>query len=303
MKVFITGVSSFTGCHIARSFRNSSFKSEIKVFATLTKKLPEYSSLESQRLRYSLVDNWIEEAPFGSRNFIDSLNKIKPDILINHGASIKGYREKNFDVQSCVNKALFNLTDVFDILPDTCKVIHSGSIFEKDSKRDLSAYSPYGLAKTLIWEELLKTKKKLSITKIVIPDPVGIFENTDRLGPVFFRKWNLGERVDLRNPDVVQDRIPAPWLARKYVQEAVKDSGEMVEGYRIVRPSAFCKKNLEWVERLAFYFEKKTNKKCPGWNVLANFDGERKNIDPVEEVFDENECDKFFNEYSDWLLK
>lgn len=299
MKVFITGVSSFTGCHIARAFCESNTKN-ISVFGVLTRRLSDYSALERQRLDYSFVQNWIEEAPFGSKNLINSILKIKPDVFINHGASIKGYREKNFDVRGCVEKAVFNLGDVVDALSFRCHFIHSGSVFESDKERGLSAYSPYGLAKTLIWEEILKYNKKIKITKIVIPDPVGIYENPDRLGPVFFRKWNLGEGLDLKNPDVIQDRIPAQWLARKYF-EAITESDS--ENCRIVRPSAFCVSNLEWVQKLAFYFEKKTNRKCSAWNILPNFDSERKNTDSVSEVFSDEECEKFFNEYSEWLLK
>lgn len=301
MKVFITGVSSFTGCHIARAFCESKSKN-IAVYGVLTRKIPDYSGIEKQRLDYSLVDNWIEEAPFGSQNFIDALSKIKPDVFINHGASIKGYREKNFDVRSCVEKATFNLTKVIEALSSQCQFIHSGSVFESDGERGLGVYSPYGLAKTLIWEEILKNNKKIKITKIVIPDPVGLYENPDRLGPVLFRKWNLGETVDLKNPDIIQDRIPAPWLARVYFEES-SSVGLQSEKYRIVRPSAFCKSNLEWVQNLANFFEKKTSKKCSAWNILPNVESERKNTESVNEVFNDEECEKFFNEYSDWLLK
>jgi hypothetical protein len=299
VKVFITGVSSFTGCHIARAFCESKLKNS-SVFGVLTRKLSDYSVLERQRLEYSLVQNWIEEASFGSKNFINSILKIKPDVFINHGASIKGYREKNFDVHGCVEKAIFNLDDVVGALSFRCHFIHSGSVFESDNERGLSAYSPYGLAKALIWEEILKYNKKIKITKIVIPDPVGVYENPDRLGPVLFRKWNLGKGVDLKNPDVIQDRLPAPWLARKYC-EATEESN--TETCNIVRPSAFCSSNLDWVKKLAFYFEKKTSKKCSAWNLLPNFDTERKNTETVSEVFSNEECERFFDEYSEWLLK
>ena len=301
MKVLITGVSSFTGCHIARYFCESKSKN-ILVFGVLTRKLNEYSDLERQRLSYSLVENWIEEASFGSQNFINFILKLKPDVFINHGASIKGYREKNFDVEICVGKSIFNLPKVIEALSSDCRFIHSGSVFESDRERGFNVYSPYGLAKTLIWEEILKNNKKIKITKIVIPDPVGVYENPDRLGPVLFRKWNLGETVDLKNPDLIQDRIPASWLARIYFEES-SSVGLKSENSRIVRPSAFCKSNLDWVQRLAGFFEKKTSKKCPAWNILPNVDSERKNTESVKEAFIDNECEEFFNEYSEWLLK
>ena len=137
----------------------------------------------------------------------------------------------------------------------------------------------------------------------MIPDPVGVFENLDRLGPVFFRKWKLAEKVDLKNPEIIQDRIPAPWLARKYFEEALSDYEVRPEKYKVIRPSAFSLTNLEWARKLAFWFEKKTAKMSPLWNLLPNFDGERKNTEPVKEVFMNNECEEFFNEYSEWLLK
>jgi hypothetical protein len=303
VKVFITGVSSFTGCHIARAFCRSSFQGNVKVYGTLTKKKSDYSVIENQRLSFSLVENWIEEASFGSKKFLDDLSEIQPDVFINHGASIKGYREKDFDIQSCVAKALVNIGEVFDLLPKNSKFIHSGSIFEKDLERSYDTYSIYGLAKSVIWDEISKMKKNFFLSKIVIPDPVGVYENQDRLAPVLFRKWKLGERIDLKNPDVIQDRIPASWLAQIYVEEAFKDIKSSVQTYKIRRPSGFCKTNLEWVQTLATYFEKKTGKSCPGWNILPNVDSERKNTEPVAEVLSNDQCDRFFNEYSDWLLK
>lgn len=303
MKIFITGASSFTGCHIARAFCEDKNFHGCEIWGFITKKKSFYSGITAERMKYSLLVNWIEDAPFGSDNFLDAVSAYKPDVFINHGASVAGYRDSCFDVNLCKEISTKNINILFNLLPKNCHFIHSGSFFEKDPERFIDEYQSIGLAKTLIWKEVLKYKDMLKLTKVSIPDPVGAFENPERLGPVFFKKWKCGEKANLYNSDMIIDRIPAEWLAKKYVQQVFLCKNIEKPFFNTLRPSCFSLTQEDWVKILAYYFEKFENKKCPGWNYFTSESCDRVNTDKVEELEEEGQVSKFFEQYIGWLLK
>lgn len=263
----MTGISSFTGCHIARAFSDAGHE----VSAFLTRRLSDYTQkLERDRLAHSKVTSWIEEAPFGSENFLAALadHTGDVDLLINHGGSIKGYREANFDVLTSVALSIKEARAVMAALKKkNCqRFIHSGSIFEPNEGsgepgRDLSspAISIYGVSKNMTWQALsfYAHEQALPLSKIIIANPIGEFENPDRLVPTFVRKWKTGETPELRTAALVRDNIPAPWLAQVYLREAqlrTKPSNAPQAASsqtRVLRPSGIVMNNGEFAQRLA----------------------------------------------------
>jgi UDP-glucose 4-epimerase len=297
-RVLITGLSSFTGAHIARAFVDAG----CAVAAPLTRSLAEYETPEiKERIKYSGVSHLVENCAFGSENFIKFMKHFEPQVLINHGAPIKNYRKPDFDVKKCVSESTLQLDVVCTLLADfDGKMLHTGSLFEKDLELEQEAYSAYGSAKTEVWEKIKSaaSHEGLPLHKIVIPDPIGPFENKDRLATVFFHKWKKGEKVEVHNPEFVWDRLPATWLAQVYVQAA---QDEETKGHKIYRPSGFTDSNRAWAKKLITVFEKKSGKTCPGFVEKGDAVGSRVNTEECAELDDSEAVVKFMSEYGKWL--
>ncbi|MEZ4815676.1 MAG: NAD-dependent epimerase/dehydratase family protein [Bdellovibrionota bacterium] len=296
-RVLITGITSFTGCYIGRAF----VKSGNDVMSTLTRPKSEYSDPAiMERVTYSEVKGFVDSAPFGSSEFLKCIEDFKPEVFINHGASIKGYRNADFDVQACVERATLECEKIFTKFATlNTHVIHSGSVFERDSERGYDAYSPYGEAKTQIWEKLRKTAQDrgVKLSKVVITDPVGPFENTDRLAPLLFKQWYAGEQVEVRNPEFIWDRIPAEWLAQSYIEAAQSSVAN------IYRPSAFVATNLEWIKILEIIFKDMSSQSTRPFMLKGEERGARTNTELCKEVSDIDQATAFFNSYGNWLLR
>lgn len=262
MKVLLTGVSSFTGCHIGRALVENGFD----VCGTLTRLSPDYSgnALIQTRLEYSKLKNFVYEAPFGSKAFVRGIKEFSPEILISHGAPIHGYRSPDFDQESAYQRAVFNLDETVACFKNSGgrKMIYSGTVFEPIDGAD--ALSPYGQMKKRVSDALEQTCETYGIvfSKVYIPNPVGPFENEDRLIPIFVKKWKNKEKPLLSAPRLVWDNLPANWLAEVYADESLSPSARerRPSGYKIsleqfmqlfkeklslFAPSFFCEFDVE----------------------------------------------------------
>lgn len=233
LKVCLTGASSFTGAHIARAFIDRGHQ----VLATFTRPSSQYQGgIVADRLDLVPETLKVFDAPFGSENFCSALRDFKPQILVNHGADITGYRDPSFDPDKAYQSATSGLGRALrEFQAGGGKhLIHSGTVFEPVD--GLPAQSPYGFAKTRVAEtfETAAAEAGLSFTKVFIANPVGPFENEDRLIPLFVRKWKAGERPTLSAPKILWDNVPATWLAHRYV-----DAAEAASAPRVLRPSAY----------------------------------------------------------------
>lgn len=253
-KVLITGVTSFTGAHIARAFGDAGWS----VTATLTQNEAAYADpLFAKRREYSRVRDWRPEAPLGTENFLKILAEGGFEVWINHGASIKGYRQADFDYLSSLQGSTHNLEKILETFKAQGgrQVIHTGSVYEADEGQQpygaalsSAAVSIYGLSKKLVWE-LLRFRCEqmgLALTKIVIPNPVGPLENSDRMFPLFARMWREGKVPEMRTPQFIRDNVPAYWLGSRYREVAEADT---VLGTHVLRPSAFRMSNEEFLTR------------------------------------------------------
>lgn len=236
MKIALTGISSFTGCHIAHALRQAGH--QVSGFLTRAPDVYENDPLLKTRLEYAGLtpESLIFEAPFGSDTFLSSLQKISAHALINHGAEIKGYRSPDFDVYHAVQVSLHRMEEVVQKFRTAGgqKILHSGTVFEPYN--NLLSFSPYGTAKFLISQSIEKAcqSQELSFSKIYIANPIGAFENPDRLIPLFVEKWKQGQKPLVNAPRMIWDHVPAPWLANVYVSE-VSNLNSSVR-----RPSGFC---------------------------------------------------------------
>jgi len=244
--VLLTGATSFTGCHIAAALKGAGFR----VVATLTRGRGEYTdALTLRRMELATPDAWVEHAPFGSPKMLETIATEKPVAFINHGADIRGYRRPDFDYLKSVASSLSGAESVMKALAaaGTRRFVHTGSIFEPDEGATdplemTPAVSIYGTSKSMVWQALryFAESAQLGVSKVIIPDPVGPWENTDRLIPYFVSQWKEGKEPVVKTPHLVRDRVPAAWLARVYAEECARGAES---GLVIRRPGAYAMEN------------------------------------------------------------
>ncbi len=303
--ILLTGATSFTGCYIARALADAGFS----VHATLTGRRGdrEAEALIKKRLEWARVSEWTEEAPFGSDNFLATLKKKSFRFFVNHGASIKGYRSPDFDYLGCLKSSTHNIEKVVELLKQAGveRVLHSGSIFESDEGQDpfgallsAPAVSIYGVTKKLTWEVLrfYCERAELPLSKVIIPNPIGPFENVDRMFPFFAKLWLEGKVPEFRSPDLMRDNIPASWLAHFYVREALAPRDENT---RILRPSGFVMRNEDFLNLFKKHYAKMGSRKLevnihpqPSAEPLERF-----NIQAAPELRDPDKIESFFRSW------
>jgi nucleoside-diphosphate-sugar epimerase len=306
MRVLLTGATSFTGAHICQTIRSSG----IEVWATLTGPKESYKkdALAVRRMEFASPHQWLESCPFGSKAFLKALKDQNFSVLINHGAAIHGYRNELFDYRASVLSALNQLEETLSLAQRSgCKLLlHSGTVFE--STTQLPAISPYGVAKSMIWEAIryFSQREKIPVAKVAIPNPVGPLESSDRLTSVFMQKWSRGETFNLSTPTHVVDFLPAPWLARVYLRCIQRlSSGQAYEEFEIQRPSGWILSNQDWLNLLVFQAKERVSFARPHFTISKNLASSvnlrsRVNDQPVPELQQTKEIELFWNDLFDY---
>jgi len=314
-KVFMSGITSFTGAHIARALKIKGHY----VIASLSTIRARYESdaLLKQRLLYADPDEIIENCVFGSGNMLDALKRLEPEIFINHGAPIKGYRSPDFDYLQSVASSLQGARTLMQTLQSfSCKrFIHSGSVFEADEGSTNSGMTPssesvslYGASKAMVWTALrfFASESKVPVSKIVITNPIGIFENTDRLIPIFVKMWKEQKVPVLKTPQLIRDNIPAEWLAQTYVDEVElacdPAKSENLVSPRIRRPSGFVMTNQDFLEDFIRKLQAaKFPHPCPlKIEMIPTSEPlERLNTEHVKEISKPEKIEEFWRTYSE----
>jgi nucleoside-diphosphate-sugar epimerase len=295
--IFLTGATSFTGCHIAHALKAAGHR----VVAATTRRGIDASD---PRVARAGADRWVEEAPFGSERWLSAIREERPAAFVNHGADIKGYRSPDFDYLASVAKSLAGADAVAKALAENgCRrLVHSGSFFEPDEgapdpTESTPAVSIYGVSKQMVWQPLrfFAERAGLGVSKVVVPDPVGPLENPDRLIPFFVSKWKAGEEPVVRTPDLVRDRVPAPWLARVYAEECAK-GGEA--GLSVRRPSAYALTNRAFLDLFLTNTGKKSSWKFRLEPVASSEPVERVNREACPELKNAKAEELFWEEWS-----
>lgn len=230
-RLVLTGCSSLTGAAFATALHQSGFA----VKAGLTRPVDRYSGLQAARLMRLPGDLDVSHmGTFGSKTFLEALGAMRGvDAVLFHHAVIGDHRSSAFDVQRSVESSTAGLHEVLRraVALGARLVVITRSVFEAGEGGDLdsSAFSRYGLAKSLITLKVKDTAHDLGLdTKdFVIPNPVGPFEKPG-LPTDLANSWLRGEVPTLSNPDAVRDFIPVELLASAYV-EAVREglSGQL----------------------------------------------------------------------------
>jgi UDP-glucose 4-epimerase len=294
MRVLLTGVTSFTGCHIGRALTDAGHN----VCVTLTAAEESYKGhvLKEQRLAHSRCTKLVYGAPFGSDAFVSAIKNFQPDVFINHGADIEGYRKPDFDVARSVAASTKNLEGVMRTLKEAgCRrVLHSGSVFEAID--GLPPLSPYGASKTQVFNDLQAAcrRESLALSKISIPNPIGPYENPDRLNPIFAKLWREGKRPRITTPALVWDYLPAPWLAKVYVEELAQTAP-----FTHRRPSGYCQRVDAFIANFVAWARRLGTQLPLDYDITPNEDAAapRLNTEARPELKDPRQEEIFWSEW------
>jgi len=264
--VFLTGVSSFTGCWMAKGLLDAGYQ----VVGTFTRSGPEaYVGLEAERLR--LVLDRIEpvwSAPFGSEAMRTALQETAPDILGLHAAKVGDHTAADFDVMGSARETLEGLPELLDDFQRLGGkgVIHTASYFEADTgtgDTPREAFSPYALCKGLTWQlvRFETIRRSLPLLRFVIPNPFGPLDKPG-FTTYLLDTWSTGARAQVRTPEYVRDNIPVDRLALEYVGACDQMLATPPERWEWVEPAGFQEPQGVFARRFADEVRSRTGWAC-----------------------------------------
>jgi UDP-glucose 4-epimerase len=246
----LSGASSFTGIWIAREFASRGWQ----VHGLLSQSgASKYEGLKKVRLDQLMSTAQVH---FGVRaedeTMTSWISKNRPEIWIHHHHFMDNFRGADYDEKKAFETGVRPLESLVKALKSSgCKgIIFSGSYFEPGEGGAASAEvvrTPYARSKKLVWEELAKLCKThhLPLSKIVIPNPIGPFENEDRVIPILIKRSIDGSALQLFAPDSLSDNLPIWSLAHVYADIA---EGLLKGEEKIVRPSGWVATAKDFVE-------------------------------------------------------
>lgn len=245
--VALTAASSFTGMWIANHLAARDFV----VHALFTEE--PLSGLK--KMRFENLDSRVKKH-FGIRSedatMARWIGKNKPQIWINHHHFMLNFRAPDYDMEMAEKVGIQPLAEIVSALRNSgCQsIIQSGTYFENGEGAQSRDYlpGPYAKSKERVWEKLLELRGNLSIGKVVISNPVGPFENFDRLIPNLVRNSVLKQAFHLRTPTSQMDNIPASDLAKAY-ETAILQSENAADPI-VLRPSGRLLTNLDFAEEI-----------------------------------------------------
>lgn len=246
--VALSGGTSFTALWITHELINQGHT----VSVLCQNSLKDYSGIKKKRL----AQLPLEARQFGSIHAEKGelaawIQTHRPDFFIFHHHHMTDFRSPTYDYDKAMEVSSRPLGDLVKALKDagTRGVIYSGTYFEpgEGGQRDNSQVTPYAKSKKIVWEKLqsLCSEAEISLSKIVIPNPIGPLENEDRLIPTLIKNAHLGLEFVSRSPQSVGDHLPARALAEVY-GEAI---GLLEKNQaRIFRPSGKISTVREFIE-------------------------------------------------------
>jgi len=249
-RIAISAASSFTGSWIARAFHAAGWK----VLPVCSQPASAYRGI--RRKRIELVQECVSvhfdcEASDGS--LAAWIKEHRPQIWIHHHHFMEDFRSVHYDLRRALSIGLGSLPGILDAFAagDGVGVIYSGTYFEQSERGQAwqdSTPTPYAQSKTQVWEALCFgcEKRELGLSKIVIPNPVGPWENQDRLIPCMIDHAESGAALQLRSPRQLVDNIPIDELAALYVESARQLLS--ARDQKVIRPSGRISSALNWIE-------------------------------------------------------
>ncbi len=264
MKILFTGASSFTGYWFVKKLVENGHE----VFTVFTKNQNQYEGIRKSRVDEIVkISNPLFNMVFGSKEFIQTLNKHNFNVYCHHLADVTNYKSNEFDYLKALEKNTNNLELVFSSLKKNgCNsILLTGSIFENDEgigNNDLLAFSKYGLSKGLTFQvfRFLAEQYGLKLGKFVIPNPFGPFEEP-RFTNYLMKNWLAGNVPSVNTPKYIRDNIPVDLLADVYLY-FLNNLAESFETFMKINPSGFVESQGDFTNRFAVNISQRLNINC-----------------------------------------
>lgn len=250
MRVLLTGASSFTGAWFVHALAEH----DVEVTACCRSRRVDYDPLRLRRIGWiERCCHLVEACPFGSDRFLDVLRSEGPfGVLCLHAADMGGHhRRPDLDPLAATAATTYRLAQALDLHQGP--VLLTGSLFEADAgagEPPLRAFSPYGLAKTLIWHVVRfeAERRGLPLGAFVVPSPFGPLERPG-FAAELLAAWRAGAVPEVRWPRLVRDHVQVQPLAEAYAAMAL--SLPHRPGTSRLAPSQFAERLDLFAGRLA----------------------------------------------------
>jgi len=271
MKILFTGGSSFTGYWFIKELASAGHH----VVAVFRRRLEDYPD-ELRRHRIQALTNLCRPVfgvSFGDDEFLGLIKEGSWDLFCNHAAELADYRSPDFNVAAAVQNNTHQLPLVLNFLNASgcTRITVTGSVFENDEgagSRDLRAFSPYGLSKSLTWQVFRyhAQLRQMRLGKFVIANPFGPFE-APRFTHYLVTSWFAQETAIVNTPAYVRDNMHVSLLARIYA----RFSTTLTEGISRINPSGYVESQGAFTQRFAGEIGPRLGLRCP-YELKHQFD-------------------------------
>jgi nucleoside-diphosphate-sugar epimerase len=280
MRVLLTGVSSFTGLWFARALKAAG----CEVVAPLRASTYDDPLRQARIAEAAKVAEVVPAAPFGSEAFLQILKR-GFDVLCHHAAEAANHKSPDFDVARAVAGNTLNAAAALRAAQaaGVQRLVLTGSAFEEDEGRGtlpLTAFSPYGLSKTLTARAFQAEcdRAGLPMVKFIVPNPFGAYEGQTFQRAVMTR-WSRGEGVHVSHPFYGRDNAPVDLLGQVYARAAAGSLGAHVS------PSVYAGAVGDFFKRMQRETRARTGWAC-AMTLAESQDSkeplERYNLQPVQ---------------------
>ena len=257
MNILFTGASSCTGMHFVQDLALRGHQ----LTCVFTRSMKEYHGIRKERiLRILPYVKAIWNTKFGGRSFCTLIQENNFDTYAHHMAWTKGYGTENYDIQKALRNNTNHLSKVIDLLQKNgcVQVILTNSVFEGLDiicEGGDAPFESHGTAKKETTKAFLAFTSKLPIRRFIIPNPIGIYDNT-RLVEYLHTSWQKGETPHIRYPENIRDNIPIPALRKQYTK--------FIEGTELkTAPSGWVQNNQSFVQMVALELQKRFSYTTP----------------------------------------
>jgi UDP-glucose 4-epimerase len=309
IRVLFTGASSFTGTWFVRALAERG----VEVIAPCRSRLAD-GDADRRRWLASIAGSCrlVESCPFGSEPFLELVRAVGPiDLFCHHGTKSGDHRDPSLDVLDAVAAHTAAIEPTLDALMAAgCRtLLLTGTVFEADeglADPPAGACSPYGLAKTLIWQVFRHhaERRGLTLGKLVIASPFGPLEKPG-LARHLATSWCQGRTPVLRCPQLVRDHLQVPLLAAAYARFALDLPGRRSGTHRLT-PSQFAEPLGRFADRLAGALSPRLRRPCRFTCAAppepTDEPARRCGLDPLERLVPDLDPDEAWDAYATSLL-